>query len=117
MTGKEIHARTTRHHHLVTGQYPVPADSLTELMDKHALGARPGLRKHRPDLPTAFVQVIALLDDQAVSLDGTSVYDVAYEIVWSCLVEDSNLFFKYFMEKLTRDVPESTFQILRALIR
>ena len=68
-------------------------------------------------LCTAFVEVIALLGDQAVSLDGTSVYDVAYEIVWSCLVEDSNLFFKYFMEKLTRDVPESTFQILRALIR
>lgn len=61
-------------------------------------------------LCTAFVQVIALLDDQAVSLDGTAVYDVAYEVVWSCLVEDSNLFLKYFMEKLTRDEPAYTFQ-------
>ena len=38
-------------------------------------------------------------------------------MIWSCLVEDSNLFLKYFMEKLTRDNPASTFQVLRALIR
>ena len=30
---------------------------------------------------TAFVEVIALLDDQAVSLDGTAVYEVAYQVV------------------------------------
>jgi len=60
---------------------------------------------------SAFLEVIALLDDQAVSLDGTAVYEVAYEVVWSCLVEDSNLFLKYFMEKLTRECPEQTFQV------
>ena len=38
-------------------------------------------------------------------------------MIWSCLVEDSNLFLKYFMERLTRELPESTFQVLRALIR
>jgi len=60
---------------------------------------------------SAFLEVIALLDDQAVSLDGTAVYEVAYEVVWSCLVEDSNLFLKFFMEKLTREFPEQTFQV------
>ena len=68
-------------------------------------------------LCSAFVEIIALLDDQAVSLDGTAVYEVAYQVIWSCLVEDSNLFLKYFMEKLTRDNPEEMFQILRSLIR
>ena len=38
-------------------------------------------------------------------------------MVWQCLVEDSNLFLKFFMEKLTRDNPPETFQVLRALIR
>ncbi len=32
-------------------------------------------------------------------------------------MEDSNLFLKYFMEKLTRDCPESTFQVVRTLLR
>ncbi len=29
---------------------------------------------------SAFVEIIALLDDQAVSLDGTAVYEVAYDV-------------------------------------
>ena len=62
-------------------------------------------------LCSAFVEIIALLDDQAVSLDGTAVYEVAYQVVWQCLVEDSNLFLKFFMEKLTRDNPPQTFQV------
>ena len=28
----------------------------------------------------AFVDIIALLDDQAVSTDGTAVYEVAYQV-------------------------------------
>ena len=68
-------------------------------------------------LCSAFVEIIALLDDQAVSLDGTAVYEVAYQVVWQCLVEDSNLFLKYFMEKLTRENQEEMFQIIRNLIR
>ncbi len=31
-------------------------------------------------LCSAFLEVIALLDDQAVSLDGTAVYEVAYQV-------------------------------------
>ena len=31
-------------------------------------------------LCTAFVDVIGLLDDHAVSLDGTAVYEVAYQV-------------------------------------
>ena len=31
-------------------------------------------------LCTAFVEVIGLLDDHAVSLDGTAVYEVAYNV-------------------------------------
>ena len=33
------------------------------------------------------------------------------------MVEDSNLFLKYFMEQLTRDKSLETFQIVRKLIR
>lgn len=31
-------------------------------------------------LCSAFLEVIALLDDHAVSLDGTAVYEVAYQV-------------------------------------
>ena len=31
-------------------------------------------------LCSAFLEVIAMLDDQAVSLDGTAVYEVAYQV-------------------------------------
>ena len=31
-------------------------------------------------LCTSFVEVIRLLDDHAVSLDGTAVYEVAYQV-------------------------------------
>ena len=68
-------------------------------------------------LCTSFVEVISLLDDHAVSLDGTAVYEVAHQIICSCLVEDSNLFLKFFMEQLTRENSVKTFQIIRKLIR
>ena len=38
-------------------------------------------------LCTAFVEVIGLLDDHAVSLDGTAVYEVAYNV--SCVVNQN----------------------------
>ena len=38
-------------------------------------------------------------------------------MVWSCLVDDSNLFFKFFMEQLTRENAVKIFQIIRALIK
>ena len=37
-------------------------------------------------LCTAFVDVIGLLDDHAVSLDGTAVYEVAYQVNTSVIV-------------------------------
>lgn len=63
------------------------------------------------------VQIINLLDDPAVSPDGNSVYEVAYQVIWTCLVEDSALFLRYILERLTRDKQELMFKILRHLIR
>lgn len=49
------------------------------------------------------MQIIACLDDAAVSSDGCAVYEVAYQVIWLCLVEDSALFLRYILERLTRD--------------
>ncbi|EFN85740.1 Uncharacterized protein KIAA1843 [Harpegnathos saltator] len=68
-------------------------------------------------LCSAIVQIINLLDDPAVSDDGNAVYEVAYQVIWSCLVEDSALFLRYVLERLTRDQQELMFKILRHLIR
>ena len=37
-------------------------------------------------LCTAFVEVIGLLDDHAVSLDGTGVYEVAYQVICNLIL-------------------------------
>ena len=66
---------------------------------------------------SAFPELIRLLDDHSTTADGIAVYQVAYQVIWSFLVEDSNLFLKYFMEKLTRDKQEEMFQIIRSLVR
>ena len=51
-------------------------------------------------LCTAFVEVIGLLDDHAVSLDGTAVYEVAYNV--SCVVNQNlNRGFKYYDMNIT----------------
>lgn len=68
-------------------------------------------------LCSAVVQIINLLDDPAVSADGNAVYEVAYQVIWTCLVEDSALFLRYILERLTRDKQELMFKILRHLIR
>ncbi|XP_045467085.1 protein unc-80 homolog isoform X2 [Harmonia axyridis] len=68
-------------------------------------------------LCSAVVQIINLLDDGAVSEDGNAVYEVAYSVIWCCLVEDSALFLRYILERLTRDKQEKIFKILRHLIR
>lgn len=46
-----------------------------------------------------------------------SVYEVAYQVIWTCLVEDSALFLRFVLEKLTRDKQEQMFKLLRHLIR
>ena len=66
---------------------------------------------------SSFAEIVKLLEDHSVNADGVSVYQVAYQVIWTFLTEDSNLFLKFFMEKLTRDNPPETFQVLRALIR
>lgn len=43
---------------LVSGHYPVEADSVEELCGKHALGKSVPLADRRPDLPTAFLDVV-----------------------------------------------------------
>ncbi|XP_050309913.1 protein unc-80 homolog isoform X2 [Anthonomus grandis grandis] len=68
-------------------------------------------------LCAAVVSIINLLDDAAVSLDGCAVYEAAYSVIWTCLVEDSALFLRYVLERLTRDKQEDMFKILRHLIR
>ncbi|CAH2006087.1 unnamed protein product [Acanthoscelides obtectus] len=68
-------------------------------------------------LCSAVVQIINLLDDAAVSVDGNAVYEVAYQVIWTCLVEDSALFLRYILERLTREKQDLMIKILRHLIR
>ncbi|XP_050528266.1 protein unc-80 homolog isoform X3 [Daktulosphaira vitifoliae] len=68
-------------------------------------------------LCSAVVEIISLLNDPAVTDDGTSVYETAYEVIWTCLVEDCNLFLRFVFERLTRDNQEKMFKLLRHLIR
>ena len=55
----------------------------------------------------------------ALSLDKKSACNIPilFQVVWSCLVDDSTLFFKFFMEQLTRENAVKIFQIIRALIK
>ncbi|XP_060802082.1 protein unc-80 homolog isoform X1 [Amyelois transitella] len=68
-------------------------------------------------LCSAVAEIVALLDDAAVSQDGCSVYEVAYQVIWGCLVEDSALFLRHVLERLTRDHQDEMFKLLRHLIR
>jgi len=68
-------------------------------------------------LCSAAVTIINLLDDSQVSKNGSAIYEVAYKIVWHCLVEDASLFLRHLFEKLTRENQKVIFQILRRLIR
>ncbi|KAJ2947492.1 hypothetical protein O0L34_g17278 [Tuta absoluta] len=68
-------------------------------------------------LCSAVSEIISLLDDAAVNKDGCSVYEVAYSVIWGCLVEDSALFLRHVLERLTRDHQDEMFKLLRHLIR
>ncbi|KRX53102.1 Protein unc-80 [Trichinella sp. T9] len=68
-------------------------------------------------LCSAAVDLIQLLDDDGIDSDGTSVSEVVNRIVWTCMVEDSTLFFRYIFEKLTNDKKqEFMISMLRKLI-
>lgn len=68
-------------------------------------------------LCSSVMQIVACLDDAAVCSDGCAVYEIAYQAIWVCLVEDSALFLRYVLERLTRDRQDQMFKLLRHLIR
>lgn len=68
-------------------------------------------------LCSAAITIINLLDDPQVASTGSAIYEVAYKVVWHCLVEDTALFLRNFFEELTRENQQTIFQILRRLIR
>uniref|UniRef100_A0A2S2Q2N9 Protein unc-80 n=1 Tax=Sipha flava TaxID=143950 RepID=A0A2S2Q2N9_9HEMI len=68
-------------------------------------------------LCSAVIEIISLLNDPAVTADGSSVCETAYQVIWDCLVEDCNLFLRFVLERLTRDNQEKMFKLLRHLIR
>ncbi|KAF2352742.1 hypothetical protein FHG87_016501 [Trinorchestia longiramus] len=45
------------------------------------------------------------------------VYQVPHQVIWLCLVEDSALFLRFFLEKLTRERQDVMVRLLRRLIR
>ncbi|XP_014671826.1 PREDICTED: protein unc-80 homolog [Priapulus caudatus] len=52
-------------------------------------------------LCAAILPIINLLEDREVNDDGVAVSEVAFKVIWSCLVEDPALFFRHFLEKMT----------------
>jgi len=55
---------------LVTGRYPVEAESVPQLIQLHREGARPSLRTLRPDLPAPFVAAV----ERALEPDSAARY-------------------------------------------
>ncbi|KXJ74140.1 hypothetical protein RP20_CCG014272 [Aedes albopictus] len=86
-------------------------------------GARSAIHMHAAHsvfpscLCSSVMQIVACLDDAAVNADGQAVYETAYQVIWICLVEDSALFLRYVLERLTRDHQDQMFKLLRHLIR
>ncbi|GFR73733.1 Unc-80-like protein [Elysia marginata] len=65
----------------------------------------------------AVLPVLHLLDDHDVNADGVSVAEVAYKVIWDCIVDDPILFLRHFLEKLTnKDRQEELMFLLRKLI-
>jgi tetratricopeptide (TPR) repeat protein len=58
-------------YHLVTGTYPVRGQSLKEIREAHATGARTPLAAERPELPGAFVRIV----DRALDPNPRNRYD------------------------------------------
>ncbi|OQR76167.1 protein unc-80-like, partial [Tropilaelaps mercedesae] len=63
------------------------------------------------------ITIINMLQDVQTSHEGVAVYEVAFKVIWQCLVEDTALFLRYLLERLTREKPDAIIQILRRLIR
>jgi serine/threonine-protein kinase len=67
--------------HLVTGRFPVTGDSIRELSDAHARGARTRLRDLRADLPAPFVLAVetAIAPDPDHRFRTTGDFEAALE--------------------------------------
>ena len=63
-------------YHLVSGRYPIEADSRAELLQKHLHGDRIPLRDRRADLPMEFVAVV----ERALAPDAKQRYSSAGEM-------------------------------------
>ncbi|XP_067144484.1 protein unc-80 homolog isoform X1 [Centruroides vittatus] len=68
-------------------------------------------------LCNASIHIINLLEDVQVCSQGFAVYEVAYQVIWNCLVEDTALFLRSILEKLTREKPDTMMQVIRRLLR
>ena len=64
-------------YHLVTGEYPVNAQTIDQLRDAHARREHRWLSELRPDLPVAFMQVV----EKAIALDADERYANASELL------------------------------------
>jgi tRNA A-37 threonylcarbamoyl transferase component Bud32 len=64
-------------YHLVTGEYPVNAQTIDELREAHARRDHRWLSELRPDLPVAFMQVV----EKAIAIDVDERYANASELL------------------------------------
>jgi RIO-like serine/threonine protein kinase len=64
-------------YNLVTGDYPVRANSVDELRDAHTRREHRWLSELRPDLPVAFMQVV----ERAIALDADERYPNSSELL------------------------------------
>uniref|UniRef100_A0A915D4K6 Uncharacterized protein n=1 Tax=Ditylenchus dipsaci TaxID=166011 RepID=A0A915D4K6_9BILA len=75
----------------------------------------------QPLFPSAILSVvpsiIEMFDDVQIDKNGASVGDVCRKIAWNCIVEDSGLFLRNFLEKFTTKArQEHLISLLRKLI-
>lgn len=66
---------------------------------------------------SASLTIINLLNDTQVNENGNAVYEMAYKVIWYCLVEDTSLFLRNLFERLTKENGKYILQILRRIIR
>jgi len=97
------------------GNLSIYCDDTFPFYDIGFINPKPNHPKNQTVFPSslcsAAVHITRLLDDPSVTLDGNSVYEVAYHVLWSCLVDDCSLFFRYVFEKLTRGQHELMFKV------
>lgn len=64
--------------------------------------------------------VITLITVPSTSEQKGELYLCVYfvfKVIWNCLVEESSLFLRYILERLTREKQDVMFKVLRHLIR